>query len=88
MTRLKRELRKRGLIFEAPDYPWSAEYDACQALVTITETVIVTVFDCSVLPTELRLYDRRTFAEIGGQNLTPEPMLFGKGKSWDSYAVE
>lgn len=84
MTRLERELRSRGIIFDAPDCPSFIEQDCERELVTITDTVIVTVYYSAVLPAEFHLFDRKTFAEIGCQNVYPEPVLFGKGKTWGS----
>ena len=89
MTALKRELTNRGILHEADDLACmrGAEYDTCERLVSITPLYIITVFHSAVLPSELRLYDRKTFRPIGGQNLIPERYIGTKGE-WESYFWE
>lgn len=85
MTRLKKEMKKRNILFVADDSEImrGAEYDCENALVFIDRDYIVTVFSCAVLPSELRIYDRN-FELIGGQDLYQD-MSFGGGKTWNSY---
>ena len=90
MTRLDKELRKAGLIWDTDEYEamyHGAEYDNEQKLVGIYGDIIVCVFYSAVLDPEFRLYDRRTLAAIGTQDVYPEtPWLGGKRyNKWNSY---
>jgi len=88
MTRLKAELAKRGIIYEADEYAMmkGAEYDMCQKLVDIVGDYIITIWYSAVLDPMLNIYDRRTFEFIAQQDLRPDYMLFGH-KSKNPWGV-
>ena len=89
MTRLKAELAKRGIIYEADEYDIimrGAEYDCSTKLVDVTNDFIITVFYSAVLDPMLNIYDRRTFKLIGQQDLRPDYMFFGH-KSKNPWGV-
>lgn len=83
MTRLGKELRKHGLVYEYE--PWE-QYGACEELVEITDKFIITLFGCDVLPSELRIYDRNTYEQIGGQDMRKTTTFFGETETFNSYA--
>ena len=90
MNRLKRELTKRGMIYEADELNivlHGAEYDVDAQLVTITPTVIVIAEYSAVMPARFVLYDRFTFEFIASQDmyLDGNPAFIGTGKMnpWD-----
>lgn len=90
MTRLDKELRKAGLIWDTDDMQaamYGAEYDNEQVLVGIYGDIIVCVYYSAVLDPEFRLYDRHTLAFIGSQNVYPMPECFGGARynKWSSY---
>lgn len=87
MTRLNKELTKRGIIYTADDLQVALhgiEYDCDEKLVAITDDFIITVWVSAVMDPELHIYDRHTFAPISGQYLNPERMFNG-GRTWGSY---
>lgn len=87
MTRLEKELRNRGIVFDADDMMIAMhgiEYDMDEHLVTITGDFIITRWSSAVLDSELRIYDRRTFEMIGSQDLFPS-FAFNGGRTWHSY---
>ncbi len=90
MTRLDKELRKAGLIWDTDDVQAAmcgAEYDHCQQLVDIRGDIIVCVWYSAVMDPEFRLYDRHTLAFIGSQDVYPMPEYFGGARynKWSSY---
>ena len=90
MTRLDKELRKAGLIWDTDDMQAmrGAEYDHCQQLVDICGDIIVCVFYSAVLDPEFRLYDRHTLAFIGSQDVYPlyyECFGGARYNKWSSY---
>ena len=90
MNALKRELRKRGIIYDTDEYEVlmrGAEYDTCEQLVSVTETAVITVFYSAVLDPILRLYDRRTLAPIGEQDMFPSRSFKGN-RTWGSFAYK
>lgn len=75
MTRLEKELRKRGIVFDEDEYEIvmrGAEYDQAQRFVAIENGIIITLWVSAVVDPEFRLYDAKTFEPIGGQNRFPE----------------
>lgn len=89
MTRLKKELTKAGIIFEADDYDIimkGAEYDCCQRVVDITPDFIITVYYSAVLDPMFNIYDRRTFQFIAQQDVSPDYYFFDK-KSMNPWGV-
>ena len=86
MTRLKKELEKAGIIYEAdermmmmgPEHDWSRE------LVTITDKFIVTVMYSAVLNPEFQLFDRNTYELIAQQNVLYADR-FDNYNTWESY---
>ena len=87
MNRLTKELKKAGIIYEADDYAIimkGVEYDNDQKLVGIFGDVIVTIWSSAVMDPEFRLYDRRTFAPIGSQDMFPYTTFSGS-RSWGSF---
>jgi len=87
MTRLKKELEKAGIIYEADEFECmkGAEYDWCRKLVDITDNFIITVFYSAVLDPELHIFDKNTFEMIAQQNLYPDDMRLFDNNRWGSY---
>ena len=89
MTRLDKELRKAGLIWDTDEIQamYGAEYDTCQQLVDICGDIIVCVWYSAVMDPEFHLYDRHTLAFIGSQDVYPMPECFGGARynKWSSY---
>lgn len=89
MTRLKAELAKRGIIYEADYYNIvmrGPEYDCSAKLVDVTSDFIITIFYSAVLDPMLNIYDRRTFELIAQQDVRPDYMFFGD-KSKNPWGV-
>jgi hypothetical protein len=86
MNRLKKELTKKGILYEADDFEISrgAEYDWCRRLVTITDQFIVTVMYSAVLNPEFQLFDRNTYEMIAQQNVLYADR-FDNCNTWESY---
>lgn len=78
MTRLKKELVKRGIIFEE-----DGGYEEGRSLIEVTDKYIITLWGCNVLPTQIHLFDH-SFNLIGKQNLFPEKELFSNNMTWSS----
>ena len=88
MTRLKKELTNRGIIYDVDDIKvmlYGSGYDNEQRLVDITSEFVIVVHYSAVLDPFLRLYDRHTLTEIGEQQLYPERSFSGS-RTWGSYA--
>ena len=87
MNRLKKELIKRNVLYEADQehIERGPEYDVSRQFVTITEKVIVTVMYSAILDPMFYLYDRNTYELIGQQNVFPEPKIWGKGNTFGSF---
>ena len=91
MTRLKREMLERGIIYEADEQMmmWGPEYDTCQRLVDITNDFIIAVWYSAVLDPMLNIFDRKTFQFIAQQDMMPDYEFFGeKSKNPWGVAVE
>ena len=88
MNRLKKELRDRGILFEADEMQImrGAEYDCEEKLVSFTSEIIITAFFSAVLDPILRLYDAHTLAPIGEQDMYKDTYWFtGKARNpWGS----
>jgi len=87
MTALKRELKKKGILFDEDEYQIAMhgnQYDQCTRLVSVTETIITVIWYCAVLDPILRLYDRKTLKPVGEQLLHKDTMFNGK-ETWESY---
>lgn len=87
MTRLKKELEKRGLIFSEDDpivLMRGSEYDMCQKFVAIDGQFIICVWESAVTDPEFRLYDKNTFKLVAVQNVYPDTTLWGNN-TWGSY---
>lgn len=91
MNRLEKELRKRGITFEADDMDImrGPEYDVDRNLVAINGNYIITVTYSAVLDPELQIWNRNTFELVGGQQLYPnkQPSFEGADyfNKWSSY---
>jgi len=88
MTRLTKELKKKGIIHDTDDmqaYLYGTEYDTEEKLVGIFGGFIVTVWYSAAMDTELHIYDRNTFEAIGGQYLHKDRMFNGYS-TWGSFA--
>lgn len=87
MTRLKKELEKCGILYEADEFEImkGAEYDWCRKLVDITKDFIITVMYSAVLDPEIHIYDRRTFELVAKQDMYPSVGLMGHTRQWGSY---
>ena len=89
MNRLEKELRNRGIIFEADEFDITkgAEYDECTHLVTITDTVLVVAYYSGVIDPMFRLYDRKTLEFICSQDMYRDDQPFFGGKSFNPWMV-
>ena len=89
MRAVDRELKKRGILYEASDEDVmrGAEYDVSKQLVDITNEFIITVMYSMVLDPTLYIYDRKTLMPIGEQLLYPEQTLWGKTRTWMSWGA-
>lgn len=88
MTRLKKELRSRGIIYEADEINIvmkGMEYDTAQKLVDFTSEIIICLWESAVMEPTLQLYDAHTLSPIGEQQLYPERSFSGC-RTWGSYA--
>ena len=88
MTRLKKELEKRNIIFEADDLEIAlkgVEYDCSASLVAITDKFIITVTYSAVVEPTLYIYDRFTLELIGKQDLYEDTQLFCIANPWHSF---
>lgn len=88
MTRLKKELEKRNIIFEADEIEIALkgiEYDCSSSLVTITDKFIITVVYSAVVEPTLYIYDRFTLELIGEQELYKDTQLFSVYNPWHSF---
>lgn len=93
MTRLKKELQKRNIIFEADEFRVSlgAEYDTEAQLVEITDKFLITVTYSGVVDPVLTLYDRFTLKPIGEQELYKDDTFFFPGhynNPWHSHIYD
>lgn len=89
MTRLKKELEKRNIIFEADEIEIALkgiEYDCSASLVAITDKFIITVVYSAVVEPTFYIYDRFTFEPIGEQERYKDEQLFGSFfNPWHSF---
>jgi len=78
MTRLKKELTNRNIIWDADDYMimMGPEHDTCSELVDITDQFVITCFHSAVLDPILHLYDRKTLQLIAYQDLYKDTNSF------------
>lgn len=88
MTRLQKELKKVGLIYDSMDdifnnIHYSPENDENQSLVTVANGYIICIYRSAVLDPELRLYDKN-YNFVASQNLYPDTMFFGNSNKWSS----
>ncbi len=94
MTRLKKELQKRNIIFEPDEIDIlmkGAEYDCSAELVKITDKFIITAEFSMVMHPVLKLYDRFTLLPIGEQELYKDDMFFFPGhynNPWHSHIYD
>lgn len=88
MTRLKKELEKRNIIFSADEIDVvlkGIEYDTSAYLVTITDKFIITVVYSAVVEPVFYIYDRFTLELIGEQELYKDKQLFCISNPWHSF---
>ena len=88
MTRLKKELEKRNIIFSADEIEIALkgiEYDSDASLVTITDKFIITVVYSAVVDPMFYIYDRFTLELIGEQELYKDTQLFCVSNPWHSF---
>lgn len=76
MTRLKRELMDRGIIYDCENESGYDPYEAEEVLVDITADFIITAFFCNVLEPQYKLYDKN-FHFLGQQSTRREDDFFG-----------
>jgi hypothetical protein len=88
MTRLKKELAKRNIIFTADELEIALkgiEHDCSAHLVAVTDKFIITVVYSAVLNPVFYIYDRHTFELIGEQELYKDTQLFSVSNPWHSF---
>jgi hypothetical protein len=78
MTRLKKELLERGILFDAPDCPRCIQDDSETVLVGIDKDYLITVYFSAVLDPILYIYDRYTLSQLATQYARPDDMSFGR----------
>lgn len=86
MSRLTKELKKRGIVFEADDLAImrGAEYDIAESFFTVAGNFIITIWSSAVLDPIFKIYDCRTLKLVGTQNVYPDYMTFGDVvNKWD-----
>lgn len=91
MNRLERELRARGIIYEADDFEvmmHGVEHDVDAKLVSVENGVITILQESAVMDPMFKLYDLH-FNPIGGQDVYP---IEGFGRErcleWGSWSEE
>lgn len=88
MTRFKKELEKRNIIFSSDEIEIALkgiEYDCSAHLVAVTDKFIITVVYSAVVEPVLYIYDRFTFELIGEQELYKDTQLFSVSNPWHSF---
>jgi len=88
MTRLKKELEKRSIIFEADEITIALkgiEYDCSASLVAVTDKFIITVVYSAVIEPMFYIYNRFTLELIGEQELYKDTQLFSVSNPWHSF---
>lgn len=88
MTRLKKELEKRNIIFEADEIEIALkgiEHDCSAHLVTITDKFIITVVYSAVIEPIFYIYDRFTFEPIAEQEVYKNTQFFSVFNPWSSF---
>lgn len=85
MNRLKKELKKHHITgcTDEIDIWRNGGYDYCEFLVCFTKDIIVTKYECNVLDSQFRLYDKN-FNLVAVQDCFPETQFFGEtGNKWN-----
>ena len=84
MTRLKKELYDRNIIWDEDDYMimMGPEHDNCSHLVDITDQFLITVFYSAVLDPILYLYDRKSLKCIAQQEMYKDEFGFADVNPW------
>ena len=72
MTRLKKELIKRGILFDEEDKVPYDPYEAQEELFCISNGLIITIYTCNVLDPSFRIYDTN-YNFIGSQDCFKQP---------------
>lgn len=88
-NRLKRELKKRRIIFTEDEYMERTRYSnpGCEEeLYVVTDEFIITVWSSQVTTPKFHIYDRNTYECIGGQEVYKDS-TFGGSPTWDSWAI-
>lgn len=89
MNRLERELRVRGIIYEADDFEvmmHGMEHDNDAKLVSIENGIITILWSSAVMDSMFQLYDLQ-FNLIGEQSVYPDK-TFNGSRTWYSHADE
>lgn len=81
MNRLKKELKKKGIIFDVGIFD---PYQESEELCFFNSEYIVTLWSCDVLAPKFRIYNARTFELIGEQNRMPNDIWFMQSNKWES----
>lgn len=88
MTRMDKEFKKVGLIYDSMDYNqvyYRPENEDCQRFVAIDGEFIICIWYSQTLEPEIRLFDRRTFKLVAVQQLYPNDLFFMGSNKWMSY---
>lgn len=85
MTRLKKALHNKGIIWDEPDIPSSNGVDTSCEFLGIFNNIIVVVFHSNVLSPMFRLYDNN-LKLIGGQDFEYDDMLFCGTNHFSTFA--
>lgn len=82
MTRLKKELYARGIIYDGNEMMMRPEDDASADLAFIANGFLVVIFSCCVLDPVFMIYDAKTLKEIASQEVYPSNMHFFGFNKW------
>ena len=89
MNRLNKELRQRGIVYDADEVAIvmkGAEYDTDTRLVSIENGIITILWSSAVMDSVFKLYDLQ-FNLIGEQSVHPDK-TFNGSRTWYSSADE
>lgn len=84
MTRLRKELSKRGIIFNETDKIPYDPYEAEENLFCISNGLIITIYTCNVLDPFFKIYDAN-YNFVGSQDCYKNTVAFLGNNPFCSY---
>lgn len=89
MNRLKKELKKRYIIFETDDLQiWNTGIDESENLITFTKDVIITKYSCNVLNPSFRIYDKNYNLVAIQDCYIEDDFFFSSCNPWNVFTSE